>query len=96
MATIELRTSAPDKTRSLLRHALERERRLLEDAALRTRSKVNELVSKTGADLDALRAGLLPHPEQQDMELLELEGELELLRSIEEELRILESLEICP
>ena len=96
MASIELRTAAPDKARLLLRQALERERRLLCDAAARTRQKANALASQTGVGIDALWAGLLPHPEGQDMDLLELEGELELLKHIEEELRILETLEICP
>ncbi len=75
---------------------LNRERRLLLDAATRTRQKANELAGKTGADLDALQPGLFPHPEGQDMDLLELEGELQLLKSIEEQLRILEIIEICP
>ena len=96
MATIELRTAAPEKARALVQQALDRERRLLHDSAARTRQKANALASQTGVDIDALRAGLLPHPEGQDMDLLELEGELELLKHIEEELRILETLEICP
>lgn len=96
MGTIELRTAAPDKARPLVRQALEREHRLLHDAAARTRARVNELAARTGADLDTLRAGRLPHPEAQDMDLVELEGEIELLKSIEEEVRILETLEICP
>ena len=96
MATIEVRTSAPEKARSLLRQALGREQRLLHDAVIRTHARAEELAAKTRVDLDALRAGLAPHPEEQDMELLELEGELELLDRIEDELRILETLEICP
>ena len=96
MATIEVRTTAPDKARSLLQQALDRERRLLLDAATRTRQKAEELALKTGADVDALQAGMFPHPEEQDMNLLELEGELQLLKSMEEQLRILETIEICP
>ena len=96
MGTIEVRTAAPGKARSLLHHALDRERRLLLDAATRTRQKANELALKSGADLDALQAGLFPHAEEQDMDLLELEGELQLLKSMEEQLRILENIEICP
>ena len=96
MATIEVRTAAPEKARLLIEQALGRERRLLLDAATRTRQKASELALKTGADLDALEAGLFPHPESQDMDLLELEGELQLLRSLQEQLRILESIEICP
>mgnify|MGYP001599005801 CR=1 FL=1 len=96
MAIIKLRTTAPDKARPLIHQALERERELVRDVATRTRQKVTQLASKTGADLHALEAGLVPHPEDQDMELLELEGEVELLKRLEEELRILETIEICP
>lgn len=96
MATIEVRTAAPDKARSLLQQALDRERRLLLDAATRTRQRTEELALKTGADLDALQAGLFAHPEEQDMDLLELEGELQLLKNMEEQLRILETIEIRP
>lgn len=96
MGTIELRTAAPERARALVQHALDRERRLLLDAAKRTRERVQELATRTGADLDVVRAGPYPHPEGQDMDLLELEGELEVLQTIEDELRILETLEICP
>lgn len=96
MATIEVRTAAPERARMLLHQALDRERLLLVDAATRTRQKANDLALKTGADLPALEAGLFPHAEAQDMDLLELEGELELLKNIEDQLRILESIEICP
>ena len=69
MAAIEVRTAVPNKARLLLHHALDRERRLLLDAASRTRQNANELAVKTGADLDALKAGLFPHPEGQNMDL---------------------------
>jgi hypothetical protein len=39
MATIEVRTAAPDKARLLLHQALDRERRLLLDAATGTRQE---------------------------------------------------------
>ena len=47
-------------------------------------------------DPDRLLAGELPHPEEKDMELLELEGELELRRHLREQLEILEHLKLCP
>jgi hypothetical protein len=96
MGTIDLRTGAPDRARIVLRQALERERRLVADGISRTREKVTGLIEKTGIDPDALRMGRVPHPEDRDMELLELEGEMELLTALEEQLRVLEELEICP
>ncbi len=96
MGTLEFRTGAPDKARVLLQHAISRERRLIVDGISRTREKVTTLAAKTGADVDALRSGLLPRSDDQDMELLELEGEIELLGILEEQLRIIDGLEACP
>lgn len=96
MGTIELRSGAPDRARAFLRHAIERERRLIADGIARTRERVEALAAKTGADPAALPAGRVPHPEAQDMDLLELEGEVEMLAALEEQLKVLEGLEICP
>ena len=96
MGTIELRTAAPERARTILRQALERERRLIADGISRTREKVTGLIEKTGVDPDGLRMGRVPHPEDRDMELLELEGEMAILTALEEQLRVLDELQICP
>ncbi len=96
MGTLEVRTEALDQARVLLQQAIGRERRLIADAVSRTREKVRALAEKTGVDLEALRAGKVPHPEAKDMELLELEGEIELSARLEEQLRVIDGLEICP
>jgi hypothetical protein len=96
MGTLEFRTGAPDKARVFLQQAIGRERRLVVDGIGRTREKVAALVTKTGADVVALRSGLVPRSDHQDMELLELEGEIELLAELEENLRVIDGLEICP
>ncbi len=96
MGTLELRSETPDRARAILQQAIERERRLISDGILRTRERVTALAAKTGADVDDLRAGRMSHPDNQDMELLELEGEVELLTALEEQLRVIEGLEICP
>jgi hypothetical protein len=44
---------------------------------------------------DLLLAGEVPHPENQDMDLLELEGELEIFRHLSEQLESLDHLSIC-
>ena len=96
MGTLELRSEAPDRAKALLQQAIERERRLIADGVARTREKIAALAARGGIDLDSLRAGRVPHPESQDMELLELEGEMELLATLEDQLRLIERLEICP
>jgi hypothetical protein len=47
-------------------------------------------------DPDLLMAGKVPHPENKDMDLLELEGELEIRHHLREQLESLEHLTICP
>jgi hypothetical protein len=43
-----------------------------------------------------LKEKQLPHPENQDMDLLELEGELEIRRQLQEQLESLKHLTIYP
>jgi len=40
-------------------------------------------------------AGEVPHPENQDMDLLELEGELEIFHHLREQIKNLKDLTIC-
>jgi hypothetical protein len=46
-------------------------------------------------DPDLLLAGEVPHPEEQDMDLLELEGELAILRHLRDQVETLEHLTLC-
>jgi hypothetical protein len=96
MGTLELRSEAPDRARELVRQAIERERRLIADGIGRTRERIVALAGKTGIDLQALQAGQVFHPEARDMELLELEGEIEILALLEEQFRVVDGLQICP
>ena len=96
MGTVEVRFLAPDKARGLIQQAIERERRLIADAVLRTRERVSALSVRTGVSMDALREGQVPHPEDKDLDLLELEGEIDLLAALEEQLKIIDGITICP
>ena len=80
----------------LFQDALERQKRLLSQSLARTEEKIKHLAADLRVDPDRLLAGELPHPEEKDMELLELEGELELRRHLREQLEILEHLKLCP
>ena len=44
----------------------------------------------------AIKAGEVPHPEEQDMDLLALEGELTLRCHLQEQFDSLEHLKLCP
>ena len=95
MAKIEILTPEPDKALPILRDALAWQKRLLSQSLTRTQERVQELAANLQVDPDLLLAGAVPHPEDQDMDLLELEGELEILRHLREQLAQLERLTLC-
>jgi len=96
MQKIEINTPEPARALPILKDALERERRVLSQSLARTEEKVKQLATQLQVDPDLLIQGKVPHPENQDMDLLELEGELELLYRLREQLESLEHLTICP
>ena len=96
MAKIEILTPEPDKVLPILRDALAWQKRLLSQSLARTQERVQELAALLQVNPDLLLAGVVPHSEDQDMDLLELEGELEILRHLHEQLASLERLTICP
>ncbi len=96
MEKIEISTPEPDKARLVLPEAIERHRQLLTQSVVRTHERVKQLASQLQVDPDRLSAGEVPHPEGQDMDLLELEGELEILRHLREQVETLERLTLCP
>ena len=61
----------------------------------KTSEKIDSLAKSLSVDIDKLVAGEVEHTEANDMKLVELEGELKILRHLEDELKELESLEIC-
>ena len=95
MQTISIKSRSPEKTIPLLTNAIEREKRIVMDSLRTTRQRVESLAKEMGVDVSKLMRGEVDHDETHDMRLLELEGETELLRHLESELRELETLEIC-
>jgi len=53
------------------------------------------MAEQLGVNIDTLMTGEVEHSEAQDMQLIELEGEIEISKHIEAELKELESVEIC-
>lgn len=96
MEKIEISTPEPEKVLPILQDAIERQKRLFSQSLTRTEERIRQLATHLQVDPDRLLAGDIPHPEEKDMDLLELEGELELLRHLKEQLESLERLKLCP
>jgi len=96
MQKIEINTPEPEKVLPVLRDVIERQKRILSQSLAQTEERIQQLSKQLKVDLNSLMAGEVPHPEKQDMDLLELEGELETLRHLREQLESLEHLTICP
>jgi hypothetical protein len=96
MAKIEILTPEPDKALLILQDAIAWQKHLLLQSLARTQERGQELAVHLQVDPDLILAGVVPHAEDQDMDLLELEGELEILRHLRELLAQLERLTICP
>ncbi len=95
MRTISIKSSSPEKSIPLLVNAIDREKRIVMDSLKTTRERVETLAKELGVDLGKLMRGEIEHACADDMKLIELEGETELLKHLESELKELESLEIC-
>jgi hypothetical protein len=95
MEKIELTTPEPDKVLPVLRDAIDRQKRILLESLTKTEENIRQLATRLGVDQDLLLAGNVPHPEEEDLDLLELEGELEISRHLREQLESLEHLTIC-
>ncbi len=95
MDKIELMTPAREKALPVLRDAIERQKLLLLQSIGRTQDRIQQLATSLQVNPDLLLAGEIPHPDTQDMDLIELEGELDLLRHLREQLESLEHLELC-
>jgi hypothetical protein len=95
MEKIEIITSEPHKVLPVLQDAIERQKRILSQSISQTEERIQQLATRLQVNPDLLMAGEVPHPENQDMNLLELEGELEIFRHLREQLENLEHLTIC-
>lgn len=95
MQTISLKSSSSETVIPLLRNAIDREKRILKESVRVVKEKVNRLAGSLSVDIDRLMKGEVEHTDSNDMQLIELEGEVEVLRHLESELNDLESVEIC-
>jgi hypothetical protein len=95
MTVIALKSPLDVNLSPLVAMALDREKSILRHSILASRKRVKLLAAKFKVDPAQLLAGGVPHSEEQDMDLIELEGELAILGRHEEQLKGLESLELC-
>jgi hypothetical protein len=95
MEKIELSTPDPEKVLPILEDAIARQKRLLAQSLARSEERIQQLALQLGVDPLRLLAGEIPHSEKEDMNLLELEGELELRRHFQAQLESLERLQLC-
>lgn len=95
MESIHIKTPFPEKATPLIKDAIELEKKLARDSLAITRERITVLARDLGVDIELVLSGAVPRTEKNELALLELEGELEMRRSLEEALRSLESLEVC-
>ena len=95
MQTISLKSNSADTIIPLLKSAIDREKRILTESVRATKEKIHKLSKELNVDVDKLMKGEVEHTDANDMDLIELEGEVEILRHLEAEIDELESVEIC-
>lgn len=95
MQTISLKSSSSEAVIPLLRNAIDREKRILKESVRVAKEKVHRLAGTLSVNIDRLMRGEVEHSDSNDMQLIELEGEVEVLRHLESELNDFESVEIC-
>ncbi len=95
MKIITLKSDSPETVVPLLKSAVEREKKIIMDTISKSKDKINSLTKTLGIDTGKLMKGDVEHTETNDMQLIELEGEIEILKHLETELKALETVEIC-
>ncbi len=95
MQIITLKSDSPETVVFLLKNAMDREKRILMDTIRITKEKIDTLAKSLGVDIDKLMMDKIEHTESNEMQLIELEGEIEILKHLEDELKALETVEIC-
>ena len=95
MQKIEITTPDRERVLPVLKDAIERQKLILSQSLARAEARIKELATQLNIDPQLLLTGQIPHPENKDMDLLELEGELEILHHLREQLESLDHLTIC-
>jgi hypothetical protein len=95
MSTIQIKTPSPDQSLPLVKEALEMEKKLTRDSLKTTEDRIATLTRELGVAPAQVLEGTVARSEENEQALLELEGELELQRTLKNTLRHLDQLEVC-
>ena len=95
MESIQIKTPYPEQARPLIKEAIEIEKKLARESLAVTNERITSLAQQLNVTVEQIHTGKVSRTEENEMALLELEGELEIRRSLEEALRSLDSLEVC-
>lgn len=95
MQIISLKSNSSEIMIPLLKNAINREKLILIESIRIAKEKISRLSESFSVDIEKLMAGKVEHTDANDMELIEIEGEVGIMKELEGELKELESLEIC-
>lgn len=95
MSTIQIKTPSPEQSLPLIKEALEMETKLTRDSLKTAEDRIAALTRQLGVTIDQVLEGSVPRTEENEQALLDLEGELELRRTLQDTLTHLEQLEVC-
>ena len=95
MSTIQIKTPSPEQSLPLVKEALEMEKKLTRDSLAISEGRITALVRQLGVTVDQVLEGAVAREEENEQALLDLEGELELCRTLQDILKHLEQLEGC-
>ena len=95
MATVTINSQSPDIFLPLLDIALKRERKILRHSIEKVSNRITLLSESLSVDPAALMAGEVPRSEKNEMDLIELEGEIEILKHLQQQLTEMESVTVC-
>ena len=95
MNTIQIKTPSPERSLPLVKEALEMEKKLTRDSLAISERQISALVRQLGVTVDQVLGGVVARREENEQDLLDLEGELELRRTLQDTLMHLEQLEVC-
>lgn len=95
MPNITIKTSQVKEALPIIKDAIELEKRVINDSISKTNEHIKRLTTLLNINVKDLTEGKVEYTEENEMLLLELEGELEFLRRLENKLRRLQEFEIC-
>lgn len=96
MSTIQIKTPSPEESIPLVIEALEMEKKLTRGSLAISEDRITALIRQLGVTVDQVLEGSVARGEENEQALLDLEGELELRRTLQDTLKHLEQLEVCP